>query len=93
MKKLFLLWIFSGSLDSFSQPSRAYTGYAVPAAHTKIDTVRASLLITSGHMQIAHCYEGYVVTNWTDMVAYLDDKKRPFKAPVRVWGVIRGGKP
>lgn len=48
------------------------------------DTVRASLLITRGHMQIAHEKPGYVVYRSKDTI-YLDDRKMVLKAPVKVW--------
>jgi hypothetical protein len=83
MKKLFLYLLCQGSLDSFCQQA-------------KPDTVRASLLMTYGHMQIAHNYEGYAIRQGEKITGYLDDKKRPFKASVRVWGYLvkeEGGKP
>lgn len=51
------------------------------------DTIRATLLITRGHMQIAHEKPGYVVYRSKDTI-YLDDRKMVLKAPVKVWLVI-----
>jgi hypothetical protein len=48
------------------------------------DTVRATLLITRGHMQMAHEKPGYVVYRTKDTI-YLDDRKIQLKAPVKVW--------
>lgn len=53
---------------------------------TRADTVRATFLITRGHMQIAHSYEGYAVIRQRDTIC-LDDRMRPLKAPVMVWNV------
>lgn len=50
------------------------------------DTLRATLLITRGHMQIAHEKPGYVVYRSKDTI-YLDDRKIKLKAPVKVWAV------
>jgi hypothetical protein len=51
----------------------------------KQDTIRATLLITSGHMTMAHEKSGYVVFRTKDTI-YLDDRLRQLKAPVKVWG-------
>lgn len=53
----------------------------------KRDTLRATLLITNGHMTIAHEKPGYVVFRTKDTI-YLDDRRRELKAPVRVWGYL-----
>lgn len=50
------------------------------------DTLRATLLITRGHKQIAHEKPGYVVYRSKDTI-YLGDKRIVLKAPVKVWGV------
>jgi hypothetical protein len=50
------------------------------------DTTRATLLITRGHMQMAHEKPGYVVYRTKDTI-YLDDRKIVLKAPVKVWMV------
>jgi hypothetical protein len=66
-----------------------------------IDTVRATLLVTRNNMRMAFSYEGYAVFRdvpgkWCmsgDTLApirdtiYLDDRKRPIKPPVTVWGM------
>lgn len=52
------------------------------------DTLRATLLITRGHMQMAHEKPGYVVYRSKDTI-YLDDRKMVLKAPVKVWMVIK----
>lgn len=52
----------------------------------KADTIRATLLISSGHMAIAHQRPGYVVYRQRDTI-YLDDRMKPLKAPVTVWNV------
>jgi hypothetical protein len=49
------------------------------------DTIRATLLITQGHMTIAHEKPGYVVIRAKDTV-YLDDRKIIIKPPATVWG-------
>lgn len=54
----------------------------------KNDTIRAALLITRGHMQMAHEKPGYVVYRSKDTI-YLDDRKMVLKAPVKVWMVIK----
>ena len=51
----------------------------------RIDTVRASLLLTRKKMTIAHNYEGHIVLNAGRVVEFLDDRKRRFKVPVIVW--------
>jgi hypothetical protein len=56
--------------------------------NVKQDTVRATLLITRGHMNMAHEKPGYVVYRSKDTV-YLDDRKMVLKAPVKVWAVKR----
>jgi hypothetical protein len=55
-------------------------------AQYRADTVRATLLITRGHMQMAHEKPGYVIYRTKDTV-YLDDRKMVLKAPVKVWMV------
>ena len=57
---------------------------------TRNDTIRAMLLITNGHMTMAHEKPGYVVFRTKDTM-YLDDKRRVIKAPVRVWGYKKEG--
>jgi hypothetical protein len=52
----------------------------------KNDTIRVTLLITNGHMTIAHEKPGYVVLRSKDTL-YLDDRKIILKAPVKVWMV------
>jgi hypothetical protein len=67
----------------------------------KSDTVRATLLITRESIRNAFSYEGYAVFRdvpgrWVlsgDTLApvrdttYLDDRKRPIKPPITVWGM------
>lgn len=55
---------------------------------TRNDTLRATLLITNGHMTIAREKPGYVVFRTKDTI-YLDDRLRQFKAPVKVWGFLK----
>jgi hypothetical protein len=67
----------------------------------RFDTVRATLLVTRDRMRMAFSYEGYAVFRdvpgkWVmngDTLApvkdtiYLDDRKRPIKPPITVWGM------
>jgi len=55
---------------------------------TRQDTIRATLLITNGHMTIAHEKPGYVVFRTKDTI-YLDDRRIMLKAPVKVWGYLK----
>lgn len=59
---------------------------ALQFTNLKNDTLRATLLITRGHMNIAHEKPGYVVYRGKDTI-YLDDRKMVLKAPVKVWMV------
>jgi hypothetical protein len=72
----------------------------------KIDTVRATLLVTRNNMRMAFSYEGYAVIRQVMGVLpvgttleicdtiYLDDRKRPIKPPITVWGMKeKEGKP
>jgi hypothetical protein len=71
-----------------------------------IDTVRATLLVTRNNMRMAFSYEGYAVIRQVMGVLpvgttleicdtiYLDDRKRPIKPPITVWGMKeKEGKP
>jgi hypothetical protein len=97
MKKLFLFLLLQGSLDLIGQDTANHRidlkaqGWIV---NSTPDTVRASLLLTRGHMTIAFSYEGYAIRQGEKIIGCLDDKKRPFKVPVRVWGYLikDGGK-
>jgi hypothetical protein len=72
----------------------------------KIDTVRATLLVTRNNMRMAFSYEGYAVIRQVMGVLpvgttlercdtiYLDDRKRLIKPPITVWGMKeKEGKP
>lgn len=86
MKHLLLFFLFSGSLDGFSQD----TGYFLKAGKlifvdsisTTTDTIRCTLIVyyDSGPA-ILHTKPGFMVRRFMEIVGYLDDKKRVIKAP------------
>ena len=101
MKKLLLIWIFSGSLDGMCQDVHPINrviepidkGFARTPVYwpdtlvTKQDTLRATLLVTynGANMSIAHTKPGYVVRIGSHDKEFLDDRKKQIKAPVEVW--------
>lgn len=54
---------------------------------TKPDTLRATLLVTynGANMSIAHTKPGYVLRIGNRDIDFLDDRRKPIKAPVEVW--------
>lgn len=98
MKKLLLIILFSGSLDSFSQDTKTleyppkpvvierYKIVQVPL-ESKPDTLRAILLVTLGYRQqgIAHARMGFVVIEQGKAPVYLDCQKRALKLPMVGW--------
>ncbi len=93
MKKLLLLWLFSCSLDGFSQVNtdKLYLWpdgkYSVldPGATYKIDTIRATLIVYhDGEASIVHTKAGFVVTQYGKDEIYLDDRQRVIKYPLEV---------
>lgn len=95
MKHLILIFLFSGSLDSFSQqlpgelPKSEYTlevkpatGYLVECCKmiTKPDTLRATLIVYFDRgPAILHTKPGFVVRQFGKDEVYLDDRKRVIK--------------
>jgi len=99
MKKLLLLWIFSGSLDSLSQVPdllkseytlevKPVTGEAIPIDRgvVKPDTLRAIVLVTLFPNGIAHSRMGFVVLQNGRKPVYLSCDKKPLKLPQVGWG-------
>jgi len=95
MKKLLLIWIFSGSLDSFSQvpdttvPLREYNWTIREAP--KPDTLRAVILVTTSPNGIAHSRMGYVVITDGRKPVYLTCDKKALKLPQVGWGWVEAG--
>lgn len=89
MKKLLLLWFFSGSLDSFSQVPDTIPPYCNTAGVTLItyrpDTVRAYILVTMCRKCAAEAIPGYVVIEQGKRPVYLDCQKRALKWPMVGW--------
>jgi hypothetical protein len=83
MKKLFLIWIFSGSLDSFSQTDTTWTIRKI-----KPDTLRAIILVTTSPNGIAHARMGYVVIADGRKPVYLTCDKKALKLPQVGWGWV-----
>lgn len=92
MKKLILIWLFSGSLDTFSQTDRLYLwpdgtlSVLNPGEDPhRPDTLRATLIVYYDRgPAILHTKPGFVV--WGDSeIVYLDDKKKVIKEPWEVW--------
>lgn len=95
MKKLILIWIFSGSLDGFSQDidtTKALRHYDPKSWGTvKIqmydpqpDTLRCTLIVYYDKgPAILHTKPGFVVRGEREI--YLDDKKARIKAPLEVF--------
>lgn len=100
LKRLLLLWIFSGSLDSFSQDLTNMPTYKPQILRQKHDstirlveqppsapdTLRAICLVTLFPNGIAHARMGYVVICEGKEVQYLDCRKNALKLPQVGWG-------
>lgn len=85
MKRLFL---FSGSLDSFSQVEiKTLPGIHVIHSDTPApDTSRATLIVYYDRgPAIVHTKPGFVVRQFDKDDVYLDDRKRVIKG-LEVWG-------
>lgn len=95
MKQLLLFFLFSCSLDSFSQdkPEKMYLWpdgkYSVldpgPWPVSQPDTLRAIMLVTMHH-GVAHARMGFVIVQPGKKVIYLNCRKRPLRCPVMGWG-------
>lgn len=97
MKKLFLIFLFSGSLDGFSQ-DKAEKLYLWPDGKYSVlnpgkdapnqgpDTLRAICLVTLFPNGIAHARMGFVVICEGKRPVYLDCRKRALKIPQVGWG-------
>lgn len=95
MKHLLLFFLFSGSLDGFSQVSATTlpgTGVMMPIVRdvVKPDTLRAELLITytTHRMSIAHSRDGFIVKQDGKVIRFLTDQKKRFPPTTRLWGWI-----
>lgn len=77
MKHLLLFFLFSGSLDSFSQDT---------VNHRTPDTLRAIVLVTLFPNGIAHARMGFVVIAQGKRPVYLDCNKKALKLPMVGWG-------
>jgi hypothetical protein len=100
MKKLLLIWFFSGSLDGHSQArTLEYPGKLMEARiykrpdfridtvfHRTPDTLRAIILVTLSQNGTAHARMGYVVIEQGKRPVYLDCRKRALKLPQVGWG-------
>lgn len=104
LKRLFLIWIFSGSLDGFSQVYKIENDkehvlvqapdgtFSIKRSEPKPDTLRAIMLVTLSPNGIAHARMGYVVIFEGKEVVYLDCRKRALKRPAVGWGYRVVGK-
>jgi hypothetical protein len=91
MKKLLLIWIFSGSLDGIGQNKidtlpRYCNTAGVTLITYRTDTLRSILLVTGKPPAFTHAVYGYCVVRNGVHVGHLDSRGRLFKLPVRVWG-------
>lgn len=93
MKYLLLFFLFSGSLDSFSQEVKTleYPPKPVVIDRYKIvppgpDTIRAIVLVTLSPNGIAHARMGFVVISEGKRPVYLDCQKKALKLPQVGWG-------
>jgi hypothetical protein len=94
MKKLLLFWIFSGSLDSFSQDTllQAPDGtHFIKHYQPKTDTLRAIILVTTYPNGVAHSRMGYVVIADGRKPVYLTCDKKALKLPYVGWGWVEAG--
>lgn len=88
MKRLLLIWLFSGSLDGFSQDTAKHRidlkaqGWIV---NVTTDTLHSVLLVTGKPPAFGHAVYGYCVRKNGACVGHLDSRQRLFKLPVRVW--------
>jgi hypothetical protein len=101
MKKLFLIWIFSGSLDGIAQPTHKIFRGNNGAPDTlrldikmqsNIDTLRSTLLITSKTPAFCHSIDGFCIQQNGWCTGHLDSRRRVIKLPVKVWGCLRSVK-
>lgn len=92
MKHLLLVFLFSGSLDGFSQdtlylwPDGKYSILNPGSPLSTPDTLRATLIIYYDRgPAILHTKPGFVVLRGGKEDVYLDDRKKEIKAPLEVW--------
>lgn len=98
MKKLLLLGLFSGSLDSFSQ-DKAEKLYLWPDGKLSVlnpslpkpDTLRAIILVTTTPNGVAHARMGFVVIAEGRKPVYLTCDKKALKLPQVGWGWVEAG--
>jgi hypothetical protein len=97
MKKLLLIWLFSCSLDGFSQILNAIANRDGKMEVLKPDTVRAKLHVSSNKShRMCYILDGYVVLMADDIAAnpvYLDDKRLPIPPNIIVWQYIKCEEP
>lgn len=98
MKKLLLFFLFSGSLDGFSQVYRPESTeepvliqapdgtYSIKRPEPKPDTLRAIVLVTLFPNGVAHSRMGFVVIEQDKRPVYLDCQKKALKLPQVGWG-------
>ncbi len=90
MKKLLLLWLFSGSLHGFSQVLNAIATRDGNYAYNKSDTIRAKLHVSSNKQRrLCYTLDGFVVFVMDENPVYLDDKLLPLKSNIIVWQYIK----
>jgi hypothetical protein len=108
MKRLLLLFLFSGSLDGFSQESKTLeyppkpvetllykrTDFRIDTVYPlPSDTLRAIVLVTMFPNGTAHSRVGFVVIEAGCKPVYLDCNKKALKLPQVGWGYeVVGGK-
>lgn len=97
MKKLLLIWIFSGSLDGLCQDTlmKAPDGiHYIKSAVPKPDTLRCTLFVYYDRgPAIVHTKPGFVVMQDYKDNIYLDDRKKVIKSPLEVLTYkLKGGK-
>lgn len=95
IKHLILFWLFSSSLDGFTQQSEAvypagpsYISWRYVSRDTVFitsDTIRCTLIVYYDRgPAILHTKPGFVVIQAGKKDIYLDDKKRLIKPPLKV---------
>jgi hypothetical protein len=61
------------------------TGKPLAGVIDRVDTIRASLLVTLRPMGVAHHREGYAVVKNGNAITFLDCRKSEVKLPIIVW--------
>jgi len=90
MKKLLLLWLFSGSFDCFCQNNPAplidlkAQGWIIDKTP---DTIRVTLIVyqDKGSMNILHTKPGFVIRQYGKEDIFLDKNKVIIKSPLEVF--------